>query len=460
MILDPVQRHMKLKQLATIINGELIGSDLEFKDVSLDSRTAFKNSLYVAIKGDNFDGHEFIESAIASGSVAAIVSQDIETTIPVIKVEDTRIALGLYASYVRQQYNIPFVALTGSCGKTTVKEMIATVLSERGPTLYSQGSFNNDIGVPLTLLRLSDKYKYAVIEMGANHLGEIANLSNLVKPNVALVNNIAGAHLEGFGDIHGVAAAKGEIFKGLHENGTAIFNIEINYPEFSVHLDRGHKIMRFGNGENADISARVLDSESLSENKFVLVTPEGEIDINLPLPGEHNILNALAVSSVCLSLGFSLEEIKSGLSKVKAVAGRLKIHPVSNGLTVIDDTYNANPYSMTAAIKLLARYPGERTLILGDMRELGKTEEKLHYEMGERTRELGIDRLFTCGDLSKQASDAFGEGAMHFATQQELIDQLKANYLRKDGDRTVLIKGSRGMQMEHVVSALHPEEKH
>ena len=441
---------MTLAAAAQVLNGSLRGADARFTGVSTDTRTLARGDLFVALVGPRFDGHVFIAEAASKGAVGALVSRDPgEAVVPLVQVEDTRLALGRLAADWRRQFRMPLVAVTGSNGKTTVKNMIAAILSERGPTLATQGNLNNDIGVPLTLLRLRAGDRYAVIEMGMNHPGEIDYLTGLARPTVALVNNAAAAHLAGLGSVEAVARAKGEIFAGLAEDGVAVVNADDAYADLWRGLAAPRPILTFGLDRHADVTARyTLDADG---STIELRTPRGEITMRLPLLGRHNVMNALAASGAALSAGASLADIQAGLEKLKAVSGRLEVKRGVNGARVLDDTYNANPGSLAAGVEVLKSAGGERVLVLGDMGELGEAARDIHRRVGELARQLGIQRLFAVGELTREAVAAFGPGAEHFVSHEALIDRLN-QVLR--GDMTVLVKGSRLMKMEQVVAGI------
>ncbi len=440
---------MKLSDLAQKLGCQYHGADCEFHSVSIDSRRIVPGQLFVAIVGERFDAHHFLQEAQRAGAIAALVDRCIETELPIIQVANTRRALGQLAQLHRNNFSIPTVALTGSCGKTTTRAMLESVLSECGIVLASKRSFNNEIGVPLTLLDLNAKHQFAVLELGANHPGEIAYLSNLVQPIVALITNIGPAHLQGFGSLEGVARAKFEIFSGLKKGGTAIVNTQDPSSQHWCKLIRNHPIIGFG--DNAEFSAHQIQIDANGYPCFLLHTPLGSIDIRLSLVGQHNILNALACAAAAQQIGASLENIKAGLEKVSALPGRFLMRTGKHGARIIDDTYNANPASVKAALALLARYPGQRYFVLGTMGELGEQSLFYHEKMGQLAQTHQIDQLFTYGAFAKETADAFGKNAHHFTDQRALIAALQSELA---ADKTILIKGSRSMRMENVVAAL------
>lgn len=442
---------MRLSTLASMLEGHLIGADKDFSSVSLDSRAMKAGALFIAIAGDKFDGHTFIEQAKNHGAVAALVDRASSSELPLVVVDDTRKALGQLAAIHREQFSIPVIALTGSCGKTSTKEMLRAILSECGSVLASIRSFNNDIGVPLTLLDLNAQHRFAVIEMGANHRGEIAYLSQLTKPDVALITNIAPAHLQGFGSIEKIAQAKSEIFLGLSPQGIAIINADDPFEKtWKARLGK-HRVVRFGLKGKADFSAKAIHLDKQGRVQFTLVTPIGKLSIQLALHGEHHLLNALAASAVASQLGVSLKDIKTGLEKMQDVPGRLAIVKNKIGASIIDDTYNANPRSVKVALQLLAHYPGHRIFVMGDMGELGDDTAYYHRQIGELAKELGIETVYTCGELTTLTAQVFGSSGKHYANQEDLIQALR---LLLEKDVTILIKGSRSAQMEKVVAAL------
>lgn len=440
---------MMISDIAKLFEQDFSGEDNAFKSVSTDTRSIMPGDLFIALRGENFDGHAYLKLAAEKGAVAAIVDEDVEVNIPTIKVRDTKLALGHLAAYWRQQLDIKMVGLTGSNGKTTVKEMLVCILSEVGKVAATAGNFNNDIGLPLTLLKISAEHEYAVIEMGANHLGEIAYLTNLTSPDIALLNNAAAAHLEGFGSLQGVVDAKGEIFSGLNESGIAVINSDDEYSDYWASMCADHKKIFFGLDETADVTSSVDPDEYNGE--FLLQTELGEIDIQLHVLGLHNLKNALAASAVSIGLGVSLDAVKAGLEKFKGVKGRLQINQAANDSLVIDDTYNANPASVKAAIDVLATQKSKSILVLGDLGELGSNAKQLHAELGKYAKDKKINSLMTLGQLSRYAAEGFGDNAFVYSQKEELIKDLKIQLKEKVA---VLVKGSRSMHMEDVVTAV------
>ncbi|MDR7343252.1 UDP-N-acetylmuramoyl-tripeptide--D-alanyl-D-alanine ligase [Pantoea alhagi] len=444
---------VSLETLAQITHGTLIGRDLTIADVTTDTRKVSAGCLFIALKGERFDAHDFARDAVANGAAALLVSKRLQIDVPQVVVSDTRIALGELAAWVRQQVATRVVALTGSSGKTSVKEMTAAILRQCGETLYTAGNLNNDIGVPLTLLRLTTAHQYAVIELGANHQGEIAWTTSLTRPESALVNNLAAAHLEGFGSLAGVAKAKGEIFLGLPAQGTAIINADSNdLPRWQTPLSQ-QRVWQFSAAEGATTDFHASDVTITSQGTaFTLHTPQGAVAVLLPLPGRHNIANALAASALALSVGAPLTAIAQGLATLQAVPGRL--FPITLGAQklLLDDSYNANVGSMTAAAQVLADMPGYRVMVTGDMAELGAEEVACHRQVGEAARQAGIDKVLSVGSLSQHISDASGVGE-HFSDKASLSARLCA-LIAEHQVITVLVKGSRSAAMEQVIQTL------
>lgn len=442
---------MSLAILSDALKSPLIGRDAVFTGVCHDTRHLQAGDLYVAIKGENFDGHNFLAEAITAGAAGALLSRDMETTLPYVRVPDTRLGLGNLAAFWRNQFqDIPFIAVTGSNGKTTVKEMIGAILGEIGPGCVTRGNLNNDIGVPLTLSRLRAGDRYAVIEMGMNHYGEIEYLSRLTRPTIALITNAAEAHLAGVGTVEDVARAKGEIFMGLVADGIAVLNIDD--PHFALWKTSAalKKQLTFGLDRPADVSAEYTSTDTGSAI-HLKTTTHGEIDMRVPLLGRHNVMNTLAATGAAIAAGASLEQVKNGLEKLKTVSGRLEVKPGISGARVIDDTYNANPASLAAGMQVLKEFSGERVLVMGDMAELGQSAADIHYRVGDLAKRIGIQRLFAIGELSRVAVAAFGKGARHFDKHEALIEALQDCM---HAEMTVLVKGSRVMRMEKIVMGI------
>ena len=441
---------LTLAAMALVLDGELLGPDARITSIGIDSRQLSSGGLFVALQGANHDGHDFIAQARQQGAAAALVSRPVAVDLPQLRVADTRLALGCLGAAWRQRFTRPLVALTGSNGKTTVKEMIAAILRCRGRVLATAGNLNNELGVPLTLLKL-DAEDYAVIEMGANHGGEIAYLTGLARPDVALINNAGPAHLEGFGDLDGVARGKGEIYGGLGPDGVAIINRDDVYADYWSGLVGGRRVIGFSLERPAQVSGQILEA---SRNLFRLSAFGQQLDIELPLPGEHNVRNALAAAAASLAAGAGLEDIKRGLEGMQAVAGRLQRLPGPNGITLIHDAYNANPASLAAALSTLGAEAGVHWLVLGDMAELGAKAAELHEQAGRQARQAGFQRCFALGEHSRRAVQRFGPGGAHYDSADALIQVLRQALAASTDKPNVLIKGSRSMRMERIVQAL------
>jgi UDP-N-acetylmuramoyl-tripeptide--D-alanyl-D-alanine ligase len=444
---------MRLSEAANLLQAGLSGSDVEFSGCSTDTRSLTKGSLFIALRGENFDGHDFVEQAIQGGAAAALVEHELgDKAVPIIIVEDSKGAMGELASAWRNKFSLPVIAVTGSNGKSTVKEMLASILSQQASVLSTYGNLNNDIGVPLTLFGLNEEHRFAVIEMGANHPGEISNLTAITRPDIALITLCAPAHIEGFGSIDGVADAKAEIFTGLSEDGVAIINADDSYAKVWLEKIDGHKRLTFGIDNSADVSALDLHMDEQSGcTQFTLTTACAQVSVKLSLLGLHNVRNALAAAACCIALNIPLPQIRDGLQLMQPVKGRLQSKPGLKNSRIIDDTYNANPASLEVAIQVATATSKRSWLVMGDMGELGEIAIASHQQAGESARAAGIERLYALGELSKQAVDAFGNGARHFLDKEELIATLKTEL--NDG-LTVLVKGSRAMAMEEIVQSL------
>jgi UDP-N-acetylmuramoyl-tripeptide--D-alanyl-D-alanine ligase len=448
---------MLLSKAAQVLGGKLIGADMEFGSVSTDSRAISKGDLFIALQGEKFDGSQFVALSAEKGAVASLVNEESYhgEAVPcsLILVKDTRLALGKLSGYWREQFNFPVVGITGSNGKTTVKEMLTAILRvEAGSdeaVLSTQGNFNNDIGMPLTLLKLRAQHRYAVIEMGMNHVGEIDYLTRLAQPDVALINNAGSAHIANLGSIKAIAETKGEIFAGLKKSGVTIINADEDFAPLWRELAASHRVIEFAVDTSAAICAKwqAVDYGTQLE----VQTPAGNFRARLKVPGIHNVRNALAATAAAIALNISPEKIAAGLEKFGGVSGRLQRKQGLGGAVVIDDSYNANPASLLAAIRVLTQTSGKKILVLGDMGELGIEAAKLHEEMGAEARELGVNKLFALGELSNFAVKTFGAGAQHFQHIEDLLEALKPELTK---DCTVLVKGSRFMKMERVVKFL------
>lgn len=443
---------LTLLQAAAAVDGQLIGTDTVFGGVSTDSRDVGLGQLFVCLKGERFDAHDFAAEVLAKGAAAVVVDHRMDLHGPQIVVDDTRLALGRLAAHWRRQFDIPTIAITGSNGKTTVKEMVASIARAQfgeGHVHATSGNFNNDVGLPLTLFKLGAEHACLILEMGMNHPGELTYLSGLARPTVALVNNAQAAHLEGLGTVQAVAHAKGEIYSGLAEDGTGIVNADDPYAPLWRSLVAPRRCLDFGL-EQGDVRAAAQDDGSV-----LLHTPQGEIRVELAVPGEHNLRNAAAAAAGCLALGIEPDAVRRGLEAFRGVKGRLQKKKGFFGSTVIDDTYNANPGSVRAAIDVLRREPGRRLLVLGDIGELGEGSRALHRELGEAARAAVIDGFYTLGEHTREAHEAYGAGAEHFDSAEALVAALVK---KLDKDVTVLVKGSRFMKMERVVHSITEQD--
>jgi UDP-N-acetylmuramoyl-tripeptide--D-alanyl-D-alanine ligase len=442
---------MTLGQAATVLGGELRGSDVQFSDVCTDSRTLKSGDLFVALRGERYDGHDFVAKAAAAGAVAALIDRAHvrSAPLPVAAVEDTTVALGALAAHWRRQFHIPLVAVAGSNGKTTVKEMIAACLRAHygdEAVLATRGNLNNHIGLPLTLLTLRAAHRVGVVEVGMNHPGETAELAQIAGPSIAVINNAQREHQEFMRSVTDVADEHASLIKALPADGIAVINAD------DVHaavwrVAAGHREVRdFGFDQKAAVSATC---ELQTASALLAVrTPEAVATLNLPVAGEHNARNALAAIAAATAAGATLESCVRALSGFAAVKGRLQIKRSRQGALLIDDTYNANPDSVRAAIDVLARTPGRKLLVLGDMGEVGDQGRDFHTEIGMYAHECGIDALYGLGELAAHAVRAFGEGARHYAAIETLLVDVGAAL---GPQATVLVKGSRFMQMERVV---------
>jgi len=439
-----------LSTAAKFVDGALHGDDRSFNGVSTDTRTLLSGELFVALSGPNFDGRDYVDLAKEKGAAGAIVDSFVDSDIAQITVDDTKRALGQLGASWRDQQSVTVVGITGSNGKTTLKELTAACLSHAAPTLATQGNLNNDIGMPLMLLRIDAAHHYAVLEMGANHAGEIAYLTSLAKPNIAVITNAGASHLEGFGSIEGVANAKAEILQGESRPDFAILNADDDYFGFWQSFVSDVSWLCFGLSESADIRAdEIVVDKGLT--RFLLHIGKTTVPVSLPLAGLHNVRNACAAAAVASALGVQPDDIASALESVSPVTGRLQTVEGLNGATILDDSYNANPVSVIAAGEYLASLPGDNWLVFGDMKELGEDKQRLHREVGQALSEAGIDRLFATGELGRGTAEAFGDGANWFET----VDDLAEAVLRDlTGSVNVLVKGSRSMHMERVVEVL------
>lgn len=440
---------MSLARASQIMRGTLVGADAEFVGVSTDTRTLKSAEIFFALHGPHFDGHNFLAEAARRGAAGAVLTRATDVPLSHIKVVDTRLALGTLAAFWRRQFDIPVLAISGSNGKTTVKEMLTVIMAETGRGCSTHGNLNNDIGVPLTLLRLRAEDRYAVIELGMNQRGEIAYLARMTQPTIAVVTNAAQAHLARVGSIEDVAREKGALFAALGADGIAVINADDHYADLWRECAQGRRCLTFGLHHQADVSADYQTDRIGST--IQLRTAQGDMQIRLSLLGEHNVSNALAATATAIAGGVDLARVKRGLEKLRAVSGRLELKTGSNGAVVIDDTYNANPASLAAGIAVLKDYPGETVLVLGDMAELGDAASEIHRRAGKLAKDLGISRLYALGELSRLAVESFGKGGKHFPSREALIETMHECL---SAHTTVLVKGSRVMHLEQVVQAI------
>lgn len=444
-----------LAELSKTIAGSHAIGEAVFSELSTDTRTLAAGDLFVALVGPNFDGHEFIAQAQSQGACAALVSTEIDTDLPLLVVPDTRIALGQLASLKRLSLNGQFVAVTGSSGKTTVKEMLQKVLFQAGQVEVTHGNFNNDIGVPLTLWNMHENTAYKVLELGANHMGEIAYTSRIVRADVAILNNAHEAHLSGFGGLDGVVKAKGEIITGLCEQGQVVLNLDDPNVHVWQTLAQSRRVWSFSlSNKKASVYASEIERTPRG-SRFIMHLGQHKRQVDLQLLGEHNVANALASAGAALALGLSLDQIVKGLAQVRPYQGRLVSHTLSHNRCIIDDTYNANPSSVKAAIDLLQQYHGERCFVLGDLAELGPQQLQIHQRVGAQVAAAGIEQFYGFGPLAKVAVDSYlqqggsyGKSCIDKTTLSSCFKQLPKS------DMNCLVKGSRSSQMEQVVDTL------
>jgi UDP-N-acetylmuramoyl-tripeptide--D-alanyl-D-alanine ligase len=447
-------RTIMLSELALCCEGRLIGADVAIESISIDGREAMPQGLFVALKGERFDAHDFVAQAKVNGAVALLLHRLIETDLSHILCADTEEALGEMAAGLAKDRPAVVLALTGSNGKTSVKTMLHSILQSAGHVYVNPGNRNNEIGLPLAVINAPENAEFAVYEMGAGKLGDIAYLTSIVTPNVALVNNVAPAHIERMGSLLGIAETKGAIYEALPDDGVAVVNVDDAFLPYFLDRIGSRCVIRFGIENNADVMAKSLVL-SAEQSQFELVTPAGSAKITLAFPGTHNVMNALAATAMALAAGASFQAVLAGLSTARPFAGRQVVLPLANGAVLIDDSYNANPGSVMAAIDSLslacALDKKISVLVLGDMAELGDAAESLHAQIGLVAKSRGIQMLYACGRLSRATCNSFGEGATHFNNQLELIETLTKQLAPQ---HRVLVKGSRSSQMDQVVNAL------
>ncbi|MFT4196387.1 MAG: UDP-N-acetylmuramoyl-tripeptide--D-alanyl-D-alanine ligase [Pseudoxanthomonas sp.] len=486
-------RRTPLSLLAHWAGAELHGEDAAVDAVSNDSRTLMPGSLYVALRGERFDGHDFAAEAVRSGAIALLVDHPLDLPVPQLVAADTLAALARLAHGVQQGRAATVVALTGSNGKTTVKSLLLEILRRHGRTYANPGNRNNEVGLPLAVIEADEDAQFAIYEMGAGKPGDIEYLTDIVRPDVALVNNVAAAHLERLGTLLGVAQTKGAVYRALPAHGVAVVNADDAFAEFFIAQVPGRSVIRFGLDADVDVGARAI-AAGAQGSRFILATLQGEVEVELALPGRHNLRNALAAAALAMGCGVPLATIAAGLAAARPVAGRQTTHALAGGAALVDDSYNANPGSLAAAIDTLGAGKGEAWLVLGDMRELGADAPALHAAAGRHARQAGIARLYALGELAAQAAAAFGEGGRVFGTHAELAEALRGDLVgvgirgpgpgareKRDQEQggvdrnsaavavdlassrvpgpgsrvpTILIKGSRGSAMDRVVRAL------
>lgn len=447
---------LALSQIARWCDARLVGDDLVVQAIGTDTRTLVPGSIYVALRGETFDGHEFCVQAEAAGARALLVERAVDSALPQLVCDNALVALGRIAAAMAASRSTCIIGITGSNGKTTTRTLALAILRRVETAAYSNpGNRNNEIGLPLALIEQPENSRFGIYEMGAGAPGDIAYLTGIVRPQIALVTNIAPAHLERMGSLAGIANTKGAIYDALPDDGVAVINADDAFaPYFVDRIGTRCRVLRYGLDATADVWADAI-IEGEEGTHFQLHSPWGEVDISLPLPGRHQLSNALAAATLALAVGASLEDVAQGLARAEGVPGRQQALTLANGTVLLDDSYNANPGSVATAIATLAALAARRGLpswvVLGDMRELGPAAAVLHADVGQRAREAGITRLFAVGEMSRQAALAFGPGGEHFADQGALIERLR---MQMDAPVVMLVKGSRGSRMDKVAAAL------
>jgi len=451
---------LHLAELTQVLNARLHGDDCVIDAISTDTRKAMSGALFIALSGERFDAHDFADKAVEQGAVALLVERPLTQAVPQLVVEDTRIALGQLASYVREKLDLACCAITGSNGKTTVKEMSSAILGQAFNVLATQGNFNNDIGVPLSLLRATEQHQLGVLELGANHIGEIAYTVNLVQPKVALINNVSAAHIEGFGSQQGVLKAKSELFAGLGKEQLALCEYASDYQDYLDQAAKPAQVQHFSlDDAAADYYASAIQALGLQGSRFNLHTPMGQIELQINLAGLHNVKNAVAASALALNMGASLTQVQQGLASMAAVPGRLNLQPLTSSIDLIDDSYNANPASFKAAISILAGFEGKRFLIAGAMGEMGKQTKQAHQDLIHQALDSDIS-LYSYGASFDEVLAEMGLTSLAYDNHDTLTKQLIAA-LEQQGEQAclVLVKGSRSTHMEKVVQQLQQHFK-
>ncbi|WP_163134745.1 UDP-N-acetylmuramoyl-tripeptide--D-alanyl-D-alanine ligase [Agarivorans sp. Alg241-V36] len=445
---------LSLNELIKALDAQLVGDDLIIESVSTDTREQMQQALFVALVGERFDAHNYAQQAIEQGAAALLVSKKLAVEVPQLVVKDTRVALGQLASYLRNKLALNCCAITGSNGKTTVKEMTTAILSQGFEVLATQGNFNNDIGVPLSLLRANEKHQLGVLELGANHIGEIAYTVSLVKPKVALINNVSAAHIEGFGSQDGVLKAKSELFAELGHEQLALCEYQSNYQDYLDDAASPAKIEHFSlDNVNADYYASNIEALGLKGSSFTLHTPKGDCAAQVNLAGEHNVKNAVAAAALALNMGASLEQVKQGLAQLDKVPGRVNLQSLNDSVSLIDDSYNANPASFNAAINILANFEGKRFLIAGAMGEMGQQTKQVHKDLVKRALDSDIG-LYSYGASFDEVLAELGQSSLGFDNHEALSQQLITALEQQHEPCLLLVKGSRSTRMEQVVQQL------
>lgn len=449
---------MSYEQIMDRLGASLHGVSVSFDRVSTDTRTLQPGDLFIALDGPRFHGQSFVQQAIDAGAVGVMLSHKPVESVSALIVPDTREALGELGAINRGRFEGELLAITGSAGKTTVKEMATSILRQSQNVLATQGNFNNEIGVPLTLLRIDATHGIAVMELGASSIGEIAYSAALVRPDVAVITNAVDAHIEGFGSLNNIVQAKGEIIDALDENGIVVINIDdLNaYKWIERAGERARLSFSLRESSGADYYAKNCRCNASGAYRFQLESPAGAVEIQLPHLGMHNVSNALAAAAGAMAVGAGLADVKVGLEQAVPVSGRLITCRGRRGAVVIDDSYNANPESLQAAVDVLCQCDGQKILVMGDMAELGDESLAAHQKSGRYAREHGVDLLLTVGNLSAHAAREFGARACAYENREALI--LALQHLLNT-ETTVLVKGSRSSRMEDVVRAITSEEK-
>jgi len=447
-----------LSDLACSVGGRLHhcppGADVYLSGLSIDSRTAEPGDLFVAIPGERVDGHEYIAAAADNGAAAAMVLRQSDVPLPQVVVGDIEQSLATLGGMIREPYRGVLVAITGSAGKTTCKNLMASVLSQAGNVVATRGNRNNELGVPISLATLKPETEFAVLEMGAGKPGDIAWLMAMARPTIGVLLNIAPAHLEHFGSLDAIAATKGAIVEGLPDKGLAVINGDEPWTDEWKARAGSARVLTFGMSTDTDVSARDIELLGFRGSCFTLVSAEDSFSVNLALPGRQGVANALAAAAVGLALGLSSEAIARGLAAVEPESGRGRVHSLPGDVSLVDDTYNANPLAVKAAIEVLAGCEGRRRLVLGGMLELGETSDQLHLDCGRYARESGIDELWVIGPAARAAAEGFGPGARYFDSRDELL----AEGLGMAPGGTVLVKASRGIALDRVVEGWLAQE--